>query len=424
LRRAQVVGVTLLLLLGACGPEDELGAAGSSLAQPSPLGGWRILSPDYDAQHPLDLISFEWDYFMIHDHARGFYGVIGYLISNPRDRLGTIVQLLPNGGNVAAIAQLRGAEPFAQYVSFGAKGYLAAADRRYLSAADAKGRHALLEPLPGGGPAGEDAMHLEGRTDQLSWDLIVTQEWTDRPGGGPRHLSGSDVGVLPGEVWNVDQLWPRTRARGTITDLRTGEVFAIDAPGYRDNAWGRYNTVLDGWDFLVGYESEADLKARQIPSDQGVGFYLQTFHKSSALDYAEVSFFDGGLPRTERFVAKLGELHWKHPSWRWDSDAWQCTPHSTTLALENTRYRIDLSASFGPKDQHPLLSDVTALVARYFIQYTFPAFKGTIVRKSDGKLVRSFAGKGVGEFSFAKSFRLWPASELECTLWGRPVFAR
>lgn len=414
----------VMLLLGACAPADlDDEQTDTAALQAPPLGGWHILSPTYDAGNPLDIISYEWDYYMIHDQARGFYGIIGYLVSNPRDRLGNL-QILPNGASVAAVGQIRGAEPFSQYLNFGAHGYTASADERYLDAVDSKGHRALLEPLPHGGPSGEDAMHLKGRTDQLAWDLVVIQDWANRPSGGPRGVTGTDAGVLPQEVWTVDVIWPRTHVKGSIANLQTGELFAIDAHGYRENAWGRYNTVFDGWDFMVGSESEADLLARQIPPAQGVGFHVQTYHKSSPLDYAEVTFYDGGVPRTVRFVADLGELHWKHTHWKWDSAPWSCTPHDMSVSLENPDYRISISFTYGHQDQHPLLSNATLAVSRFFIQDTFPTFIGTIVRTSNQQVVRSFSGKGVGEFSLAKSLRLWPASDLECTLWGRLRFAR
>ena len=70
-----------------------------------PLGGWHILKDGFDPNHPLDVIAFEWDYFMVHDDD--FAGIIGYVVANPRRKLEKILQVVPNGANVAFVGERR-----------------------------------------------------------------------------------------------------------------------------------------------------------------------------------------------------------------------------------------------------------------------------------------------------------------------------
>jgi hypothetical protein len=388
-----------------------------------PLAGWHILAPDYDKNNPLDIISFEWEYYMIHDAAAGFYGIIGYLVSNPRERLSDVVNLLPDGGNVAMIGQIRGAEPMSQYVPFGLDNTTASATERTFDAEDDEGNFGTLTPLRGGGPLGQDAMHLEGRNDLFQWDLIVTQDWANRPAPGPRAVVGTDAGRLPGEVWTVDVIWPRTHVEGTIVALQTGETFHIDNHGYRENAWGRYLLTPDGWDFYVFSEDEDDLAAKGIAPDQGVQLTFQTYHKSELLDWADISFYRDGQLENLRFVAEDDELGWKHLNWKWDRDAWQCVPQDLQLVMQNDDYRVEMKMTHGMQDQTPLLSNVTLPVAVYFIEDLFPFYTGKIIDRATGQSIRQFSGKGVAEFSFHKSARLWPASTAGCNLWGRSLFS-
>lgn len=68
-------------------------------SESNPLRGWNILSPDYEKPNPLDGLSFEWDYHMLHDNKRQFTGMIGYFLSDPRNRLKGA--FLPSGGSIA-----------------------------------------------------------------------------------------------------------------------------------------------------------------------------------------------------------------------------------------------------------------------------------------------------------------------------------
>jgi hypothetical protein len=401
---------------------EVFGSVDGTPSESDPLGGWHILSPDYDEGNLLDIVSFEWDYFMIHDADAGFYGIIGYLVSNPRARLSKTVKALPNGGSVAMIGQIHGSEPMSQYVNFGLDNYSASATERYFDAEDDAERFGTLTPLPGGGPNGQDALHLEGRNDLFQWDLIVSQDWANRPAPGPRAMVGTDVGYLPDEIWTVDVVWPRTHVKGTVVSLKTGETFNIDNHGYREIAWGRYVVSVDGWDFYVFSEDSHDLAAKGIAPDQGVQYVLQTYLKSELLDWADISFYRDGQMENMRFYANDGGLGWEHLNWKWDNDAWQCVPQDLEVVMQNDKYYIEIEMTHGMQDQHPLLSNATLPVAVYFIQDMFPQYTGKITDRKTGQVIREFRGKGVAEFSFHKSARSLPASTFACDLWSRSIF--
>jgi len=402
------------------GMSDEVSGSSSEMANPDPLGGWHILKDDYDQDNLFDIISFEWDYFMVHDRRNGFYATIGYLVSNPRGWLSGIVPLLPEGGNVAFVGKLGGKKPVAHYVNFGLENFEASATERSFNAENEKeDASARVTPLRGQGPDGKDALRIEGRTKAFEWNLVVSPDWTERDFAQGRLMVGEDVGLLPWESWTVDPVWPRTRVHGNVVIRETGEVLDIDAHGYRENAWGRYLLTTDGWDFYVFSEDREDLLGEQIDPGQGVSLVLQTYHASTTLDFAQVSFYDGDALQNLRFTAREKQVAWSHPHWQWDNESWQCVPLDMKMRLENADFRIEVALTMSPSDQRPLLSDLTLPVAVYFIQELYPYFEGTIHDKNSGKLVREFRGLGGGEFSQAKAARLWPASQSECTRWGK-----
>lgn len=405
------------LCLGFCLSLAET-ATGRDI-NPEPLGGWHILQEDYDSDHYLDIISFEWDYYMIHDSTSGFYGIIGYLVSNPRDRLGEMVNVLPNGGNVAIVAQLRGEKPISQYINFGFEQFEASSFERLFHAVDERsGFYAEETPLWPEREGGQDAMRIRGRSDYYEWDLVVNERWGDRQNGEYRPATGRDIGRIPGEQWTVDVIWPSTEVRGTVRVLKTGEIIEIDGHGYRENSWGRYALTPDGWDFFVFSEDRQDLDSDGVDQAKGVSLVMQTYHKSKSLDFTDLSFYDGDKLQNLRFRAEDGEMGWYHRSWKWDSEPWQCVPEDLLLVLENEMYRVTVDVTMGLDHQRPILSNITAPVAVYFIQEMFPYFEGTIVSKRSGRVVREFDGFGGAELSFHKSARLWPATRFECNLWG------
>jgi hypothetical protein len=388
-----------------------------------PYDGWKILSDDYDDDHPLDILSFEWDYYTIVDTQAGFSAIIGYLLSNPRGRLSHIVQILPDGGNVAFVAQVGSGKPVAIYENFGLSNTQASSEERFLSSVNAQtGTYGKLEPIEEAGPEGEDGMLLRGKNASFEWDLLVIEEWSERVIDGPRAVPAHDAGIFSAELWTIDPLWHRTRILGTVVDRSNGATMNIDGHGYRENAYGRYHLATDGWDTLFFSEGPGDLAARGLPRDRGVSIINLTYHKSMVLDFADVSFYDGERLVAGRFRASDGEMRWHHPNWQWDNAAWQCVPVDGRWEYENDEYLIQVDVQVGLQNMGTLLSNLTVPVARYFINEVFPGYQGVITHKPTGRLVREFSGKGVGEFSFPKSLRLWPASTFACNLWGRSRF--
>lgn len=146
------------------------------LAPESPLRGWHILSPAYQKPSLIDGLSFEWDYLMIHDHEGRFTGIIGYFLSDPRNRLKGL--FLPAGGSVAIAGEFNTNERVAEFTSFDCQHMIASEERREFNGTDpATGSYATLEPIPASGDQ-PDTLRLQGRTTTFEWDLSVTQEWS------------------------------------------------------------------------------------------------------------------------------------------------------------------------------------------------------------------------------------------------------
>lgn len=372
------------------------------------LVGWNIMSPDYQAPDDLDAISFEWDYFMVHDETGAFTGSIGYLFANPRDA-GGLGDLLPKGGNAAVAGLFGDGSRVADYRNFGLENATASGTERSFEAADdGTGHFARITPLRGAA-GGKDELLLEGRTEGLAWSLRVSQDWTalssDPDVFAP--MTGTDVGKMSDdEVWNVNMLWPRTQVKGTVTRLSDGKEIAVDGHGYRENSWGRWAFNFGGWDFAV-VSDEAS----------GVSWAWQSYHQESdQLDYLDVGFVDDGEVKLEQFKASEGELGWEHPSWTFDEKARVCVPTSTKVVARNDRYVVEANAELGDK-QVPMLSDATAATDQYVIMIQFPWVEGTITRVDDGTVVVTFAGQGGGEFSNARSSKS-SMSDDECNAWG------
>lgn len=376
----------------------------------TPTQGWKIMQPDYPANHWLDAISFEWDYFMI--HSPNFNGVVGYVLANPRHKAAPLDwALLPGGNNVAIVAELPGQKPVANYVNMGFDNTNINGTLRAMTASRPDGQYIDYRALPGGGPGGVDALHLRGRTPDFEWDLTVTQDLADRDWqrsltGGFTTAFGSDIGVVsPEEFWNVDMVWPRTNVSGWVKVLKTGQVINVNGKGYRENSWGRYLMAVDGWDFMVFGEDSQD----------GVIGAFQTYHKSKSMDNLDVSFYDQGQLRTVRFETIHGELGWDHPDWKWDGEARSCVPNDTRIRAANADYRVDLAVSVGSR-QRPMLSNQTVGTSIFFIQEHFPTVTGTI-RRADGTVVKTFTARAGGEFARTRDVALWH-SDWWCDLWG------
>lgn len=381
------LGAALLAGCGGGGADPLLDGPGRD-----GLLGWRIMAPDWDTADANDAMSFEWDYFMVHDEQGRFTGSIGYLIANPRDA-GGLGELVPEGGNVA-LAGLFDGGALAEYENFGLERFSASGAERSFDAGEQDGVFGRMQPLAADGD-GPDRLRLTGRSQSFAWDLTVSQAWPGLSAGPDcfAPMTGRDVGELfpDDEVWNVDMLWPRTRVSGSLTRLDADETVAVEGHGYRENSWGRWAFNMGGWDFTVVSDAEAR-----------VLFAWQSYHhRSTALDYLDLAFVEGGRLRTVQFRAAAGELGWTHPDWTYDAAARQCMPQSTRIVADNGSYRVEAEAELAGR-QAPMLSDLTAATRSFVIEIQFPLVSGTIRRSDSGELLARFSGQGGGEFAVAR----------------------
>ncbi len=376
------------------------------------LRGWHILSATWNDKHPLDFMTIEWEYFMIHDYEGKFTGTIGYVITNPRSKGGPAANLVvPQGGNVAIGGQVYGRQAIGDYINFGSDHLLANGDNKqtYFEA-EKSGYWAQITPEAGTVPL----LHLQGQSEHFAWDLTV-QEGTPELLARARETGQSfspvsdtrAMGHIQGETWTVDAIWPRTDVAGTIKVLDTGEVLSIKGKGYRENSWGRYAMPLDGWDFLSFHEYKED----------GVVAILQTYHQSKDLDYLDLGFRDAGELKTLRFTTKDGQLKWKHHLWNFAWRPFQCVPMDWDIVAENADYRLELTADISAEAQDPFLSNAALGTRIFFIQEQYPQVRGKIYRKIDGSVVSTFAGQAGGEFAVHKSLR-GVRPQTECQKWG------
>lgn len=274
------------------------------------------------------------------------------------------------------------------------------------------GTYTDYKALPAGGPNGEPAFQLKGRTTDWEWDFLVTQDQVDRD--VLRQSSGAfgtNVGLLPEEEWNVDVTWPRTNVVGTVKYLKTGQVIPVNGKGYREDSWGKYLLSVDGWDFLVFGENSAT----------GVTGTWQTYHKSNKMDYLDISFYDNGVLKMQRFDAYKNEMGWRHPNWKWDGDANSCVPTNTRIVAKNSQYTVELDSVIGNR-QTPILSNQTVGVSIFFIQEQFPTVTGKI-KRANGSVVTTFTAKAGGEFSRTRDPAPWH-SDFFCNIWALDKHSR
>jgi hypothetical protein len=376
----------------------------------SGIPGWHVLAPPFLDDGPLDGMTFEWDYFSIHDAGGAFTGIVGYLIANPRRRDDLFGNMVPRGGNVALAGRWADGTMAAEYRNFGYDGFEASAEVRSFAAVDAAtSEFGRMTP-----DAATNTLRLEGRTARFEWDLTVGDAWPALTAAGDVYvpLSADDIGALDpaNERWNVDVLWPATRVTGTVTDRASGVATPVDGVGYREDSFGRWGFNLGGWDFFFLHDPTAS-----------VALVLQTYHhESTALDFVDAAFRDGGTLVTRRWMAEDGGVRWWHDAWHFDPVARQCFPRDTHLVVEDATYRLEAVADIGERVV-PLLSDATAATEQYVIFELFPTVSGTITRLADDAVVATFAGQGGGELSVERA-GVDSMTDAECATWGE-VFA-
>ena len=420
----------LLLLTAAAGP-----AAAYDNGCASGQRGWDVLQPEYLAEvasrGASDGVTFQWDYFMVHDDD--FTGSFGTVVANPRNDWLTS-NLMPTGGSVAIAGKfLSGTHAgvmFANYRRFGKDATPGPAPEGwYTASADSREFHGEA-PL-GSDPAfyyghivpDGDGLRLSGGTDDFEWNLLMTQDWTERcdPGylAAFPAVTGVEVGHTPfpmnifikNEFWSVDMPWMRTLVTGWIRDRNTLEVFDIDGHGYRETAWGPWAFNYSGWDFIIASD-----EATQVQ------WSLQTYHHSEALDYLDVSFPDGAELKNERFTLR-GELGWVHEDWKFDTEARQCLPEDMIVVGRNDDYLVEAAVSINDTtedNQIPMLSDLTPFTKEYTIVIRAATVDVTIRRAGTGEVVTQFQDKvGGGEFGIARRPEgSAPLTEQECAVWG------
>lgn len=387
-----------------------------------PLGPWEVLGPAYQASDPLDLASYEWEYFTIQNEDGSFVGVVGYVLADPRGSGANGIALVPAGGNVAVSGKRPGESAKAEFMTFGLANTTASSTEKLLYVADPNSDHyAILEPAPGATSA-NPALTLQGRSAEYEWDLEVTPDFVEYlplkeqgPDAAFSAVRGDDVGVLAAEHWTVDAVWPRTRVTGSMTIRSSGQVIPIAAKGYRENSFGRYLLSLDGWDFAVFSDTQKRVQTM-----------FQTYHRSSVIDYFDIAFPDEtGQLQNVRFRPSRNELGWYHPSWNFDKRAKQCVPENTWMIADNGEFRVEMSVDMSAAASvpyAPFLDNSTIGTAVFFIMEQYPVLNGVVRRADTGAVVTTFSGQGGGEFAFHKSV-FSNRSRLGCWLSFAPTYS-
>lgn len=360
------------------------------------LEGWAVLGDRYrqSITGPIDGITFQWDYFMVHDDD--FTGSIGYVIADPRHKM---VGLMPSGGN-AAIAGLfiTSGHIAADYVNFGTEAWAGPGSTGYSASADIREFHAesgssYAHIIP---VTDNNSLILRGRTPKYAWDLTVSQDWRERCTSAysttfppPTDYDIASIPLFPEQQWTVDMNWMRTHVTGTITNktVEPPQTVTISGHGYREQAWGPWAFHVSGWDFAIVSDNRT-----------GVQWALQTYHDSELLDYLDISFYDTDGLKAVRFKAAEGELGWYHSQWLFDESARQCVPADMTVIAQNSEYIVEAFVDIGDS-QVAMLSDITPITKNYFIECRFPWISGTIYHAATGEKITDFSGQGGGEFS-------------------------
>lgn len=366
----------------------------------SPTFSWQIVSRDWPIGHVLDGFSSEWEYFTVHDKDGQFTGSIGYFAGDPRGRFSSPILskgVFPSGNSMAIAGMFKGGEKHAEFVNFGLTGFLDGDSPEFDAAQDQGDQFARLTKLP------DDQLALTGKTKNFAWDLTVKQAYVQR--GHFERLSSRDIGNFFGEHWTVDILWPRTEITGTMTNRNSGETFQIEGHGYRENAFGQWVFLNDGWDFGAF-------------SGKGVRWVWQSYHTSQDLDALDVCFQTEQGFQKLRFNGADDELGWQHEKWVYDQETKQCLPVETRVVGENESYRIETIMSY--EDAYVPMLDAKSLVTKlYFIQIRMPIYRGVIFDKNTGDTLKRFSGRGGGEFSYNRKLHGRAISRQKCADWGK-----
>ncbi len=376
--------------------------------------GWKVLEPSFPSSKALDVLSLEWDYFQVHDHNSDLRFVVGFVLSNPRAVLGEDPKVLPTGANLAVVSSGGGWEPHSTFTHFPLQDFSGDASD-LLTQAGPNSSDSFVKivscerPSPECEALSEETLILTGQDQRFSWNLRL--EPSSEPIAPTR---GDDVGYLPGEHWTVHALGLRIRVQGEIFDTLSGETKHLDTWGYRERSFGQYAVVPDGWDFHVGHGRLTDGPA----AGGDFSFTLQTYHKSSQLDFAEALFTDeNGQEQHKTFSAEAGQISLNNSVWGWSETARQCMPRAGSIVLNDGEHQVEVNFTSNAEEEQSLLSDLTVPVSLFVIQYRFPQYSATISR-ADGTVLGRFANRGIAEFSYARRLLPEGPTPVDCQRWG------
>lgn len=335
----------------------------------------------------LSRLRLEWDYFMVHDHGGAFTGSIGYVLADPAAQNSHWLKrftLLPSGVGVAIAGMFTSGHKIANFLHFDFDQVQLSTDTKSLIAqADAGRLQAALHVEP-------NSLKLKGCTHDIEYQLTIQEDWQNRFSHSSEAftpVTGRGIGLLPGERWTVDVIWPRTQVSGYIRDLKQKATFEIVGHGYRENSFGQWLFWSGGWDF-----------AAMSDESTGVQWVWQTYHHSQDLSYLDISFPVDGVQQAFRFWAREGQLQWQHHRWHLDPRAQQTFPMNATIYARNQDYIVETQLSIGD-NAVALLHDQSWYTRIYVIFAFFPYCKGSIYRIADGARVLEFSGRGGGEYS-------------------------
>ena len=413
LKKVSLIACALCCAAVLCGSPSyalnwqETYAAQNAANLANPIGGWNIMSDYYQSNtttnNIMDALSIEWDYYSIHDDNGNFTGIVGYLVADPKGKLGGStaflgLKLMPSGGNLAFNGEFKDGSKNANYLNFPVGTCQASKTQRDWYASNSSGSWGRETPIAANAD-GVPEMHLEGVTPDYAWDLRVTQAWPERDALAnrqPKWVVGNDLNplLIGQEHWTVNMIWPTTLIKGTVTNRKTGITYPISGHGYRENSFGRWAFCFGGWDFYFVSDMQQKIQ---------IGF--QTYHFNTVdLDFMDVDFID---PATNAAVgirckAKDGQLGWDHTQWTWNTSAKQVSPKNAHIIGKKDGYVVDVTATI---DQHyyPMLSSLTPLTSIFDINCLFPKYSGTI-KRTNGQLLYTFNNiQGGGEFALPRS---------------------
>lgn len=391
-----------------------VGLMQSSLARaqsPNPVGEWwfpkwKVLQGPGSSSSWNDIFSAEWEYIQVHQGSQ--FLVVGFVLVNPKGVGGTQSRFLPTGLNLAVITQGDPLPLRAKMFNYPLESLSLRPDAFGIETRGAAGMDLvrLFKEKP---ISGEETLRVIVQNQEVTVDLSLGLR--EGSGQGNSAVVGSDIGYFPFENWTVNMLGLSSEATGSVQWSDTSRFSFSQSPAYRERSHGKYTFLPDGWDFHV-------IQFPKVAHHEGMSVGLQTYHKSKALDYAEIQFWGTENQAPERFSVKEGTLSWQNQEWVPSASMHQCTPQKGTLTFSNPRWEMLLDFELPPGQETALNSDLTPLVERFSIDYRFLVYQGTLLNKVTGEKIQLPPTQGIGEFSFARALGNLP-NVSQCQRWGK-----